>query len=269
MKTIGIFFSRSHPTKTPPLSCTHTFMFVCKYETMHVKLKSHFWTLDTIWERVRVRKRKRLSCRRNVVRVKVKRKKSHSVNCWRSGQRESGKKNICKRIVSQSHIPFISNSFISLFIKGYDVEDDGAKAIAQILKTNTTLAEIRMYNKFITDDGAKALAEALKTNKTLRSLSLSGKSVPPLLFFFNVYFIHFSIHSFTCFLMLYFFKQRTRSEMTEPRRLRRLSKRTRVWVTYRWVVSQSHLCCFSSMCILYTFQFIHSLAFCCCIFSNR
>ena len=104
----------------------------------------------------------------------------------------------------------------------FKIDDDDAKAIAEVLKTNTTLTSMDAFNKKITAVGAKAIAEALKTNKRLSHLSLSGKSVPPLLFFFNVYFIHFSIHSFTCFLLLYFFKQTTRSEMTESRRLRRL-----------------------------------------------
>ena len=58
----------------------------------------------------------------------------------------------------------------------FDVDDDDAKAIAEILKTNKTLTSIDVYHKDITVDGAKAIAEALKTNKTLTDLRLTRKS---------------------------------------------------------------------------------------------
>ena len=82
---------------------------------------------------------------------------------------------------------------------------DGAKALAEILKTNTTLREINLWgnnignegviklagalreNKTLTklnlgwnnidDAGAKALAEALRENNTLQKLNLSGNNI--------------------------------------------------------------------------------------------
>ena len=41
----------------------------------------------------------------------------------------------------------------------------------------------------IGDDGAKAIAEALKTNKTLRDLSLSGKSISHTHFFYSLIYV--------------------------------------------------------------------------------
>ncbi|KAG0294741.1 hypothetical protein BGZ97_004993, partial [Linnemannia gamsii] len=44
------------------------------------------------------------------------------------------------------------------------LRDDGAKALAEALTTNSTVATLDLENNKIGDDGAKALAEALKTN---------------------------------------------------------------------------------------------------------
>eukprot|EP00938_MAST-03A_sp_MAST-3A-sp1_P000335 g335.t1 len=52
----------------------------------------------------------------------------------------------------------------------YKIDDDDAKAIAEVLKTNTTLTSMDAFNKKITAVGAKAIAEALKTNKTLTDI---------------------------------------------------------------------------------------------------
>ena len=49
---------------------------------------------------------------------------------------------------------------------------DGAKAIADALKTNTTLTEINLNNNNIEDEGVKVIAEMLKNNNTLRILIL-------------------------------------------------------------------------------------------------
>jgi Ran GTPase-activating protein (RanGAP) involved in mRNA processing and transport len=47
------------------------------------------------------------------------------------------------------------------------IGDDGAKALAEALKTNSTLTTLDLQNNSIGPDGAKALAEALKTNSTV------------------------------------------------------------------------------------------------------
>ena len=50
--------------------------------------------------------------------------------------------------------------------------DDGAKAIAEALKVNAVLTELKLYYNSIGDDGAKAIAEALKVNPVLTKLYL-------------------------------------------------------------------------------------------------
>eukprot|EP00435_Cladocopium_sp_Y103_P070859 s202_g36.t1 len=52
------------------------------------------------------------------------------------------------------------------------ISDDGAKALAEALRWNQTLEELWLHKDQITDVGAEALAEALIVNKTLRSLTV-------------------------------------------------------------------------------------------------
>ena len=81
-----------------------------------------------------------------------------------------------------------------LFFIGNSIEDEGAKALGEALKTNATLAELNLgddndihfimillllfvnffINNKIGDEGAKAIAEALKTNKTLTEINLGS-----------------------------------------------------------------------------------------------
>ena len=56
-------------------------------------------------------------------------------------------------------------------------DDDGAIALASILKTNSTLQTISLNDNHITDVGAKALAEALATNHVLRRLYLNNNMI--------------------------------------------------------------------------------------------
>ena len=49
---------------------------------------------------------------------------------------------------------------------------EGAKELAEALKTNTTLTEINLGDNSIGGEGAKAIAEALKTNTTLTQINL-------------------------------------------------------------------------------------------------
>ena len=103
----------------------------------------------------------------------------------------------------------------------YKIDDDDAKAIAEVLKTNTTLTSMDAYNKKITAVGAKAIAEALKTNKTLTDIRLSRK---PNSLSFSLSFLN----SFTCFCRC-IFEQATKSETKAEMRLQRFLKRTRRW----------------------------------------
>ena len=57
------------------------------------------------------------------------------------------------------------------------IDDDGAKALAQSLQTNTTLTELDLWRNQIGDDGATALAQCLQTNTTLTELYLRSNQI--------------------------------------------------------------------------------------------
>ncbi|KAF8991910.1 hypothetical protein BGZ52_013006, partial [Haplosporangium bisporale] len=50
--------------------------------------------------------------------------------------------------------------------------NNGAQALAEALKTNSTLTTLTLYSNWIKDDGAQALSEARKINSTLTTLNL-------------------------------------------------------------------------------------------------
>jgi len=52
------------------------------------------------------------------------------------------------------------------------IRNEGAKALAEALKVNTTLEELCLYSCGIGDDGAAALAEALRCNTSLTTVNL-------------------------------------------------------------------------------------------------
>eukprot|EP00943_MAST-04B_sp_MAST-4B-sp1_P004003 g4003.t1 len=64
-----------------------------------------------------------------------------------------------------------------LYLQNNIIDDDGAKALAMCLKTNTTLTELSLHNNKVTDDGAIALAESMKRNNTLKSLFLNKNNL--------------------------------------------------------------------------------------------
>ena len=51
--------------------------------------------------------------------------------------------------------------------------NDGAKALADALKTNTSLTDLYLGQNEIESEGATALADALKTNRSLKDLYLN------------------------------------------------------------------------------------------------
>ena len=55
------------------------------------------------------------------------------------------------------------------------VDKQGAKALAKVLKTNTSLKVLNLDGNDIEIEGAVALAEALGSNKSLTELSLAGE----------------------------------------------------------------------------------------------
>eukprot|EP00986_Skeletonema_menzelii_P016806 scaffold15947_cov140-Skeletonema_menzelii.AAC.3 len=64
-----------------------------------------------------------------------------------------------------------------LNLRHSNCDDEGAIALATILKTNSTLQTISLNDNRIRDIGAKALAEALEVNRTLEKLYLNDNLV--------------------------------------------------------------------------------------------
>ncbi|KAI8596729.1 hypothetical protein EDD21DRAFT_419388, partial [Dissophora ornata] len=54
---------------------------------------------------------------------------------------------------------------------------EGALALSEALKTNTTLTTLSLQDNSIEKEGALALSEALKTNTTLTTLDLRNNSI--------------------------------------------------------------------------------------------
>ena len=71
-----------------------------------------------------------------------------------------------------------SNTTITdLNLNENNLKDVGAKAIAEALKVNTTLKVLDLSLNYIGDEGAQALAEAIDANSTLEQLSISGNDI--------------------------------------------------------------------------------------------
>ncbi|CAO3568867.1 unnamed protein product [Mortierella alpina] len=70
-----------------------------------------------------------------------------------------------------------NSTLATLNLDSNTVGDDGAKVLAEALKTNSTLTTLNLPYNSIGDDGAKALAEALETNKTLTILNLESNAI--------------------------------------------------------------------------------------------
>ena len=66
-----------------------------------------------------------------------------------------------------------NTSLIALNLSNNNVEDKGAASLADALKTNTSLIELNLSNNNVEDEGAEALADALKRNTSLTELDLS------------------------------------------------------------------------------------------------
>ena len=58
-----------------------------------------------------------------------------------------------------------------------EIGDEGAKALAEALKVNTTVEKLDLMYCGIGDDGAAALAEALRSNTSLTELVFEGNGI--------------------------------------------------------------------------------------------
>ncbi|CAF4520499.1 unnamed protein product, partial [Didymodactylos carnosus] len=70
-----------------------------------------------------------------------------------------------------------NQTLTTLLIQRNNISAEGAKAIAEALKTNQTLTHLYMDMNNISAEGAKAIAEALKTNQTLTTLGINNNNI--------------------------------------------------------------------------------------------
>ena len=63
-------------------------------------------------------------------------------------------------------------SLTKIDLSSNNIDDEGAKAIGEALKVNTSLTSIILDNNEIGDEGAKAIGEALKVNTSLTKMDL-------------------------------------------------------------------------------------------------
>ena len=70
-----------------------------------------------------------------------------------------------------------SNLINSLNLSGNEISDEGAKAISEALKVNTSVTNLDLSYATIGYEGAKAIAEALKVNTTITSLDIVANQI--------------------------------------------------------------------------------------------
>jgi len=58
-----------------------------------------------------------------------------------------------------------------------NIGDEGAKALAELLKTNTTLVKLCLPTNKIGDEGARMMCESLKINTTLTRLVADNNNI--------------------------------------------------------------------------------------------
>ncbi|KAF9962085.1 hypothetical protein BGZ72_010691 [Mortierella alpina] len=82
-----------------------------------------------------------------------------------------------KEITALAEVLKTNTTLTTLDLQSNSVGDIGAQALSEALQTNSTLTTLALNNNNIGDNGAQALAYALKTNKTLTTLSLEGNFI--------------------------------------------------------------------------------------------
>ena len=66
------------------------------------------------------------------------------------------------------------NQIESLFLQGNEINNLGAKIIADFLKENTFLKKLDLADNLIDDQGIIFISEALKTNNSIKKLNVEG-----------------------------------------------------------------------------------------------
>ncbi|KJE90896.1 hypothetical protein CAOG_009498 [Capsaspora owczarzaki ATCC 30864] len=72
---------------------------------------------------------------------------------------------------------FVKNASGWLWWDEKQIGNDGAQAVAEALKVNTTLTHLELRENQIGDVGARAIAETLKVNKTVMEVALSWNQI--------------------------------------------------------------------------------------------
>ncbi|WP_342257080.1 tetratricopeptide repeat protein [Rickettsia endosymbiont of Aspidapion aeneum] len=70
-----------------------------------------------------------------------------------------------------------NNSITLLQLQSNNIGAEGAKAIAEALKTNNSITQLNLCGNYIGDEGAKAIAEWLKTNNSITYLNLYNNKI--------------------------------------------------------------------------------------------
>ncbi|KAG0196550.1 hypothetical protein BGX28_009996, partial [Mortierella sp. GBA30] len=83
----------------------------------------------------------------------------------------------CNGAVALSEALKINSTVTTLNLSYNSIGDNGAVALSEALKTNSTLTTLDLRNNSIGSYGAVALSEALKTNSTLTVLDLRNNSI--------------------------------------------------------------------------------------------
>jgi hypothetical protein len=77
-----------------------------------------------------------------------------------------------------AHLNLKKNQYVTnLCIGSCTIGDEGAEALAEMLKDNETLLKLEIHCNSIGDEGARAFAEMLKVNTTLKTLNLYGNNI--------------------------------------------------------------------------------------------
>ena len=90
---------------------------------------------------------------------------------WSSPLRDEGARALAEALKTNGALT------TTLHLYGNSIGDEGARALAEALKTNGALTTLYLHCNSIGDEGARALAEALEANGALTALLLDGNSI--------------------------------------------------------------------------------------------
>ena len=79
--------------------------------------------------------------------------------------------------IKQLYEALKANTSVTKLVLFNQIGDEGAKAIADILKENTSITVLYLLGNQIGDEGAKVIADALKTNTSVTVLYLPGNQI--------------------------------------------------------------------------------------------